>query len=111
MIALVDDLPEWTEFDRWLEAERILGATYGRVVMETQDATDDIEQQVRNLEPLMTWAQALSSNLRHLRSNGHDSAALRALAANDSALIRQLHEKYGWEQPPTSNPRIRPLGE
>lgn len=111
MIALVDDLPEWTELDRWLEAERILGATYGRVVMETQDGTDDIEQQVRNLEPLMTWAQALSSNLRLLRSKGHDAAALRALAANDSDLIRQLHEKYGWEQPPTSNPRIRPLGE
>lgn len=111
MIALVDDLPTWTELGRWLEAERVLGATYGRVVLETSTPTDDVEQRVQHLEPLMTWAQVLSQNLRLFRSKGYDSAVMRDLFTNDEALIRQLHERHGWELPPTSIPNTRRVDE
>jgi hypothetical protein len=109
MVALVDDLPEWDELDSWLEAERALGATYGRQVMEAAKPGDSVEQRVNNLEPLMTWAQALSSNLRFLRSKGHNAAALRRLTSHAMGLIEEIHQKNGWESPPTANPHIRPL--
>jgi hypothetical protein len=111
MIALVDDLPSWTELGPWLEAERVLGATYGRVVLETSTPTDDVEQRVRHLEPLMTWAQVLSQNLRLFRSTGYDAAVMRDLSANDDTLIRQVHVRHGWELPPTSIPHTRVVGE
>lgn len=110
-IALVDDLPEWAELDSWLEAERALGATYGRQVMQAAKPADSVEQRAKNLDPLMTWAQVLSTNLRVFRSKGHDVAALRTLASNARDLAVQIHEKNGWDLPPTANPRIRPLEE
>jgi hypothetical protein len=109
MVALIDELPEWVELDSWLEAERALGATYGRHVMEAAKPRDGVEQRLKNLEPLMTWAQALSSNLRFLRVKGHDATALRTLTSSAKSLIEQVHRKNGWESPPTANPRIRPL--
>lgn len=109
MIALVDELPAWTELDHWLEAEHALGATSGRLVMAAAKNGDSVEQRVRNLDPLMTWAQALSSNLRFLRSKGHDATALKALTSKAKRLIEQIHEKNGWDLPPTANPRITPL--
>ncbi|KIQ02453.1 hypothetical protein [Curtobacterium flaccumfaciens] len=111
MIVLVDDLPTWAELGPWLEVERVLGATHGQVVMENFTPTDNVEQRVRNLEPLMTWAHALSQNLRLFRSTGYDAEVMRNLSTNSEALIRQLHEQYGWELPPTANPRIRPVDE
>src|SRR5690554_6296145 len=56
MLALVDELgdewegldvwlgDEWEGLDVWLDAERALGATYGRQVMEQARPTDTIER-------------------------------------------------------------------
>ena len=66
-IALVDQLDDWDGIDSWLEAERTLGATIGRQVMEAAKPGDTVDVRVENLDPLMSWAHALSSNLRHFR--------------------------------------------
>lgn len=109
MVALIDELPEWTSLDVWLETEHALGATLGRQVMETAKPGDSVEQRLINLDPLMTWAQALSSNLRHLKSKGPDPEALKKLASHNKSLIAQTHEKNGWDPRPEANPRIKPL--
>ena len=109
MVALVDHLPEWGELDRWLEAERALGATYGRQVMDAAKPGDNVEQRLQNLEPLMTWAQAFSSNLRFLKSKGRDAASLETLTSHAEGLVKQIHEKNGWDLPPRTNPRVQPL--
>ncbi|MBP3977011.1 hypothetical protein KAF39_05075 [Microbacterium sp. BLY] len=109
MVALVDELPDWDGLDTWLDAERALGATFGRQVMTAARPGDDVEQRVRNLEPLMTWAQALSSNLRFLRSKGYVPKTLQQLTDHVTALIREVHEKNGWDLPPSVNPRIGKL--
>lgn len=110
MLALVDELgDEWEGLDVWLDAERALGATYGRQVMAQARPTDTIERRLDNLDPLMTWAQALSHNLRRLKATGHDASALNKLADHAQGLVASIHERHGWEQPEPANSRIRPL--
>lgn len=57
-IALVDLLETWEGLDAWLEAERVVGATIGRQVMDAAKPSDRVEQRVNNLAPLMDWAHA-----------------------------------------------------
>jgi hypothetical protein len=109
MIELVDQLEGWDGIDSWLEAERTLGATMSRQVMEVSEQRETVEQRVKNLEPLMSWAHALSNNLRRFRSTGHDAAVLAELQANAEAIVGSVHERHGWELPPSTNPRVRPL--
>lgn len=109
MIELVDQLEGWDGIDSWLEAERTLGATMSRQVMEVSEQRETVEQRVKNLEPLMSWAHALSINLRRFRSTGHDAEVLAELQANAEAIIGSIHERHGWELPPSANPRVRPL--
>lgn len=107
-IALVDELPEWGGLDEWLAAERTLGVAFGRQVME--EPGESVEERVQKLGPLMEWAQVLSQNLRLLRK-GRNDAAVRDLTAHAKKMVIDLHEKNGWDLPPTSSPRIRPLHE
>lgn len=110
MMELVEKLgDEWQGLDRWLDAERTLGATFGRLVLKQAKPGDSIDRRLQNLEPLMSWAQALSQNLRYLRSKGHDGPALIELTEHATSLTLSVHEQQGWEPPRTSNPRIRPL--
>ena len=94
-IALVDQLDGWDGIDSWLEAERTLGATIGRQVIEAAKPGDTVERRVANLDPLMSWAHALSSNLRHLRSVGHDAAALAKLL-NRPGFVRGSQVPRRW---------------
>ncbi|MCT1957094.1 hypothetical protein [Kocuria rhizophila] len=105
-IALVDQLEGWDGIDSWLEAERTLGATIGRQVMEAAKPGDTVGQRVNNLEPLMSWAHALSNNLRHFRSIGHNVDALVKLQDNAEQHVVAIHERHGWELPPSTNPRV-----
>lgn len=109
LIGLVDHLDGWDGLDAWLEAERTLGATFAREVMDAARPGDGVEQRLDNLMPLMSWAQALSHNLRRFRSVGHDRQSLSALKANAVALVKEVHSRHGWELPPTTNPRMEPL--
>lgn len=93
----------------WLEAERTLGATIGRQVMEAAKPGDTVGRRVESLDPLMSWAHALSSNVRHLRSAGHDGEVLAKLQVNAEELVHDIHARHGWDLPPRSNPRIQPL--
>lgn len=108
-IALTDQLDGWDGIDSWLEAERTLGATLGRQVMEAAKPGETVDQRVKNLDPLMSWAHALSSNLRHLRSIGHDPDSLAKLQSNAQENVKTIHRRHGWELPPSSNPLLRPL--
>lgn len=109
-IALVDQLETREGLDAWLEAERVLGATIRPSGHGRRQALDGLEERVNNLVPLMDWAHALSSNLRHFRSVGHDAKALTQLQENAQALVVGIHERHGWELPPTKNSRVQPLG-
>lgn len=93
----------------WLEAERMLGATIGRQVMEVAKPGESVERRLETLDPLMSWANALSSNLRHLRSTGHDADALAKLQTNAEEQVVAIHASHGWDLPSRSNPRIQPL--
>lgn len=108
-IDLADEYTDWEGLDTWLEAERVLGATLGRQVMAEAKPGDSIEQRLRNLDPLMSWTQAFSQNLRLFRSKGYDKEALFKLQSNATDLTKTIHERHGWELPPTSNPRLSPL--
>lgn len=57
----------------------------------------------------MSWAQALSQNLRRFRATGYDKQALPKLQSHAEDLIKRIHEPHGWLPPPTSSPHIRPL--
>lgn len=109
MIALVDQLDGVAGFDAWLEAERALGATFARQVMESAKPGDTIERRLDNLDPLMSWAQALSANLRRFRSVGLDAQILSKLQSHADDLTTTLHVRHGWEVPPKGNPRLEPL--
>lgn len=109
MIALVDELDDWAGLDKWLEAERVLGATLGRQIMEAAQPGDSVEQRLTNLDPLLRWADAMSSNLRHFRSAGYDAKAGVRLRANAEHLVRLIHDKHGWELPPTPSSGDQPL--
>lgn len=111
MIALVDQLDTWEGLDAWLEADRVLGATIGRQVMDAAKPGDGgVEDRVNSLVPLMDWAHVLSSNLRDFRSVGHDAKVLTKLQENAEALVVDIHERHGWELPPRKNSRVQPLG-
>lgn len=111
MIGLVDHLEDWDGLDGWLEAERALGATLGREVMDAARPDDSVEQRLNNLMPMMSWAQALSQNLRCFRSVGHDRQALSALETNAATLIRDVHARHGWDLPPSTNPHLEVLDD
>lgn len=109
MIDLSDEYTDWDGLDEWLEAERVLGATLGRQVMDAAKPGDTVEQRLENLEPLMNWAQALSQNLRRFRATGYDKRALPKLQSQAEELTKRIHERHGWKLPPTSSPHLRPL--
>lgn len=109
MIALTDEHEKWEGLDLWLEAERTLGATIAREVMEKARPGDSADKRLENLDLYITWAQALSQNLRRFRSTGYDKDALAKLRKNDLELIKTIHERNGWDMPPASNPRLTPL--
>lgn len=109
MIDLADEYTDWDGLDSWLEAERVLGATFARQVMDAAQPGDSIEQRLKNLDPLISWTQALSQNLRLFRSTGYDKETLSKLQVHATDLIRDIHERHGWDLPPTSNPRLSPL--
>lgn len=108
-IGLVDQLDGWSGIESWLEAERTFGAVIARQVMEIAKPGDTVDQRVKNLDLLMSWAHALSTNLRHLRTTGHDADVLARLRANAEQQVVALHELHGWELPQKVNPRIQLL--
>lgn len=110
MIALTDEYEDWEGLDSWLEAERSLGATIAREVMEAARPDDTPEERLKVLDLYITWAQALSQNLRLFRSKGYDKEALSKLRENDLMLIKEINERHGWTMPPASNPRLSQLG-
>ncbi len=99
MIALVDDLPEWNGLDRWLEAERLLGAGLGRQVIEQAQPSDSTDRRLEILGPYQLWAHALTNNLRFLRSRGYDPHLLADLAQNAERAQRGVYESNGWIAP------------
>lgn len=109
MIDLADEYTDWEGIDTWLEAERTLGATLARQVMEAAQHGDSVEQRLQNLDPLMSWTQALSQNVRRFRATGHDATALARLETHARELIKTIHERHGWDLPPTANPRLKSL--
>lgn len=86
-----------------------VGTYLARQVMETGKPGDSVEQRVKNLDLLMSWAHALSGNLRHLRSTGHDVVALAKLQKNAEEGVVALHARHGWKLPPSGNVRIQLL--
>ncbi|WP_346923069.1 hypothetical protein [Glutamicibacter creatinolyticus] len=109
MIDLADEYTDWKGLDTWLEAERALGASIARQVMDAAQPGDSVDQRLRNLDPLMSWTQALSQNVRRFRATGYDATVLAKLESHARDLITQIHDRHGWELPPTSNPRLEPL--
>ena len=109
MIALVDELQDWDGLDGWLEMERTLGATLARQVMEAAKPGDTVDKRLSNLDPLMRWAQALSSNLRRFRSIGHEAQALSKLQAHAEDLVVTVHERHGWDLPSRTEAGVEPL--
>lgn len=109
MLELVDHLEAKLPVDAWLEAERVLGATMGRQAMEAGRPGDSIEARVQNLDSMMSWAHALSSNLRRFRSVGFDAGTLQSLQDNAEKLVQDIHARQGWDLPPRENPRIQPM--
>lgn len=107
LTALVDELPEWHNLGPWLDVERALGMALSRQVMDTAAPNDTVEERLEKLEPMMTWAQALSGNLRVLKSKGYNAEALEKLTTRGKELIKTTYEKNGWgELPPERNPRL-----
>ncbi len=96
MIALVDELGEWAGLDDWLESERMLGATLGRQVLEQSQTSDSVDRKLEILGPYQLWAQALSTNLRVLRSRGYDPEVLSDLRNNADRQRQELQEFNGW---------------
>ncbi len=107
LTALVDELPEWHNLGPWLDVERALGMALSRQVMDAAAPNDTVEERLEKLEPVMTWAQAFSGNLRVLKSKGYNAEALEKLTARGKELIKTTYEKNGWgELPPERNPRL-----
>lgn len=109
MIALVDELDDWSGLDAWLQAEHYLGAIIGRQVMDVAQPGDTVDQRLSKLDPLMRWAIVLSGNLRLFRAKGHDAEVAAKLRAAAERLTKDIHEKHGWELPPTTMPGVQPL--
>jgi hypothetical protein len=108
-IALVDELPDWAGLDTWHEAERSLGAVLGRQVMEQAKPDDSVDQRLAALDPYMTWAQVLGSNLRRFRASGFDPDAASKLRDHSIEQAKQIYTKHGWDQPLKKIPGVRAL--
>lgn len=105
-IALVDELDDWAGLDKWLEAERALGAVLCRQVMEAVQPSDTVNERLANLDPYQRWAQVLSQNLRRFRMVGFDAEAVAKLQASAEGQIKVISAKHGWELPPTTIPGV-----
>lgn len=110
-IALVDALADWSGLDKWLEAERALGAVLGRQVMEQAKPGDTVDQRLKALDPYMVWAQVLGGNLRRFRAVGYDANAAAQLRVSAESRAKQIYEAHGWEMPPMSIPGVQTLNE
>jgi hypothetical protein len=110
LISLIDALDGWDGLDSWLEAERALGATLGRQVIERSTAVDSVDERLRVIDPYQRWAQVLSQNLRHFRSKGYDEAAASELRDHATEQQKRVCEANGWELPPKTIPGLRALG-
>lgn len=108
-IALVDELDGWAGLDRWLEAERLLGAILGRQVMEAVQLGDTVDERLANLEPSQQ-SHVLSQNLRRFRTVGYDADAVAMLQASAEGQIKAISAKHGWALPPTTTPGVSPIG-
>lgn len=106
--ALVDGLPEWTLLDEWLAAEQALGAALGRRVLARAAASPprNEDEHMSLLHPMLDWAMALSSNLRHSRNSGHDASALAKLRDEAKKNVVAIYTQNGWDLP--ENP-LRPM--
>ena len=108
-IALVDEMPSWAGLDKWLEAERALGAVLGGQVMEQAQPGDSVELRLANLHPYQRWAQVLSSNLRHFRANGYDADAANKLQQSAEQQAKAVYNEHGWALPSTSITGDKPI--
>lgn len=108
-IALVDEMPDWAGLDKWLEAERALGAVLGREVLERARRGDTVDERLQILDPYQLWAQALGSNLRHFRAAGYDAIAAAKLRELAESHTEQVSERNGWPPPPSATAGIRAL--
>ncbi len=52
--------------------------------MEAAKPDDSVEQRLQNLDPLISWTQALSQNLRLFRKSGYDKVVLSQLQAESA---------------------------
>jgi len=107
MIALVDELDDWAGLDQWLEAERALGATLGRQVMEQSTPGDTVDQRLKVLDPFQRWAQALGNNLRRFRSEGYDVDTAAKLRDHAEDQLGQVCQAHGWPLPPRTIPGLK----
>lgn len=108
-ISLIDDSEEWVGLGPWLETERALGATLGRQVMESATPGDTVEERLNKLDPYQRWAAVLGQNLRHFRATGYDGNAAEKLRQNAASQTASIHQKHGWELPPTKFAGVEPL--
>ncbi len=111
MIALVDELDDWAGLDQWLEAERALGVTLGRQVMEQFKPGDSADQRLKVLDPFQQWAQLLGSNIRRFRSEGYDADAAAKLRDHAADQLSRVCQAHGWPLPPTTIPGLKTLGD
>lgn len=109
MIALVDELKGWEGLDRWLEAERALGTTLARQVMERAKPGDTVDERLKALDPYQRWAQVLGMNLRQFGAVGYDEAAASKLREHAADEMKRVCEANGWPLPPTTIPGLRAL--
>lgn len=107
MIALVDEMHDWAGLDKWLEAERTLGALLGRQVMERTRRGDSVDERLKILDPYQRWAQVLGSNLRRFRAVGYDPGVAAKLHDHAESHIKQVCEANGWAIPPPGPAGIR----
>lgn len=107
MIALVDELDGWEGLDRWLEAERALGAVLGRQVMDRAQPTDSVEERLKILDPYHRWGQFLGMNLRTFRSKGYDDSVAAELCDHAADQTKKVCQANGWPLPPTTIPGLR----
>lgn len=111
MIALVDELPDWAGLDKWLEAERALGAVLGRQVMERGKPGDTVEERLLANDPYQRWAQVLGSNLRRFRAVGYDAVAAAKLREHAENQLKEISQANEWPLPPTTIRGLKALDE
>jgi hypothetical protein len=110
-IALVDELSDWAGLDKWLEAERALGAVLGRQVIDQAKPGDTVDERLKALDPYQLWAQVLASNLRRFRAVGYDAVAAAKLREHAKNQLKTISQANGWPLPPTTIPGVKALDE